>query len=79
MGLSMIVKALNPAQIVLGGEITGAWDIIEPVIRTELGKRALTREAAKTPVVPERAGSLPRLRGAIALVAAPAFAAHQVG
>ena len=70
LGLSTIVKALNPAQIVLGGEITGAWDIIEPAIRAEMKKGALTREAAETPVVPERAGSLPRLRGAIALVAA---------
>jgi predicted NBD/HSP70 family sugar kinase len=79
LGLSMIVKALNPAQILLGGEITGAWDIIEPAIRAELSRGALTREAAETPVIPERAGSLPRLRGAIALVAAPVFAAPQVG
>ncbi len=54
-------------------------DLIEPTIRAEIARRALTRAGAVTPVVPEPAGSLPRLRGAIALVAAPAFAAPQIG
>ena len=79
IGLSMIVQALNPAQIFVGGEITGAWDVLEPALRAEIARRALTRRAAETPLVPEPAGSLPRLRGAIALVAAPVYAAPQVG
>ena len=79
LGLSVIVNALNPAQIFIGGEITAAWDLVEPSIRAEIGQRALTRQAAETPVIPEPGGGLPRLRGAIALVAAPAFAAPQVG
>ena len=79
IGLSTIVQALNPAQIFVGGEITGAWDLVEPALRTEIARRALTRRAAETPLVPEPAGSLPRLRGAIALVAAPVYAAPQVG
>jgi predicted NBD/HSP70 family sugar kinase len=79
IGVSMIVQALNPAQIVVGGEITGAWDLIEPAIRTEVARRALTPRAAETPVIPEPAGRMPRLRGAIALVAAPVYAAPQVG
>ena len=79
IGISTIVQALNPAQIFVGGEITGAWDMIEPALRAEIARRALTRRAAETPLVPEPAGSLPRLRGAIALVAAPVYAAPQVG
>ena len=79
IGVSMIVQALNPAQIVVGGEITGAWDLIEPAIRAEVARRALTPRAAETPVIPEPAGRMPRLRGAIALVAAPVYAAPQVG
>src|ERR1041385_1266292 len=79
IGVSMIVQALNPAQIVVGGEITRAWDLIEPAIRTEVARRALTPRAAETPVIPEPAGRMPRLRGAIALVAAPVYAAPQVG
>ena len=79
LGLAVMVNALNPAQIFIGGEITAAWDLIEAPIRAEIEARALTRQAAATPVVPEPGGGLPRLRGAIALVAAPAFAAPQVG
>jgi N-acetylglucosamine repressor len=79
IGVSMIVQALNPAQIVVGGEITGAWDLIEPAIRAAVARRALTPRAAETPVIPEPAGRMPRLRGAIALVAAPVYAAPQVG
>ena len=79
IGVSMIVQALNPAQIVVGGEITGAWDLVEPAIRAEVARRALTPRAAETPVLPEPAGRMPRLRGAIALVAAPVYAAPQVG
>jgi predicted NBD/HSP70 family sugar kinase len=78
LGLSVIVHALNPARVIIGGEITGAWDLVEPAIREEIARRALTRAAAETPVVAEPAGSFPRLRGAIALVAARAFAAPQV-
>ena len=79
LGLSVIINALNPEQIIIGGEITGAWELIEGPIRAEAQRRALTREAAATPVIPAPTGSLPRLRGAIALVAAPVFAAPHVG
>jgi predicted NBD/HSP70 family sugar kinase len=78
LGLGMIINALNPSRIYLGGEITAAWDHIEPVIRTAVKERALTAAAASTPIVPEQVGGLPRLRGATALVAAPVFAAPRV-
>ncbi len=32
-GLAVIINTLNPAQIFVGGEITEAWDQIEPIIR----------------------------------------------
>jgi N-acetylglucosamine repressor len=77
-GLAIIVNALNPSQIFVGGEITAAWDLFAPVVRAEIRQRALTAGAAATPIVPDVAGSYPRLRGATALVAAPTFAAPQV-
>ncbi len=78
LGLAMIVNALNPARIVVGGEITGAWDRIGPVIRAEVRARALSSAAADTPIVPEQPDSYPRLRGATALLAARAFAAPRI-
>lgn len=79
LGLATIINALNPARIFVGGEITAAWDRIEAPVRAEVETRALTPAAAATPILPEQAGVSPRLRGATALVTAPAFAAPRVG
>jgi N-acetylglucosamine repressor len=77
-GLAVIINTLNPAQIVVGGEITDIWDQIAPTIRGVIRERALTALAAATLLVPDPADSYPRLRGAAALVAAPLYAAPQV-
>lgn len=77
-GLAIIVNGLNPGRIFVGGEIAQAWDLVEPVIRHVVGERALTDDAALTPISPEPGTEYPRLRGATALVIAPMFAAPQV-
>jgi predicted NBD/HSP70 family sugar kinase len=76
--LAVIIKALSPAQICVGGEITEAWEEIEPVLVRAIADRALTDSAAATPVYPEKATAQARLRGATALVAAPRFAAPAI-
>ncbi|MFN2604371.1 MAG: ROK family protein [Gemmatimonadaceae bacterium] len=78
VGIASMVNAVNPELIFVGGEITEAWELFAPEISTAIEARALTREAARTPVIPEAPGSHPRLTGAIALVAAGAFAAPVV-
>ena len=77
-GLANVVNVLNPAQLYVGGEITEAWDRIGPIVRAAIAERALTTSAANTPIVTEPATSYPRLRGATALITAPAYAAPQV-
>jgi predicted NBD/HSP70 family sugar kinase len=78
VGLAMIVNSINPSRIFVGGEVTAAWDLIGPGVRAEIEMRALTAQAAATPVIPEQSVGYPRLRGACALVAAPTFAAPTV-
>lgn len=78
LGLSMIVNTINPSRIFVGGEITAAWDLIEPHVRAAIRERALAPSPAATPIIPEQVGGYPRLRGAMALVAAPVFAAPRV-
>jgi predicted NBD/HSP70 family sugar kinase len=78
LGLASVINALDPARVYIGGEITLAWDLIEETVRQALGERALTPEAAATSIRPVAAGEYPRLQGAAALVAAPAFAAPVV-
>ncbi len=78
VGLALVVNALDPAVVYIGGEITGAWDLVEPSLRAAFLERALTPAVAATPIRPVAAIEYPRLRGAAALVTAPAFAAPVV-
>ncbi len=74
VGLASVVNTFDPACVYVGGEITRAWDLIEPTVRMAIAERALTAAAAATPIRPVSATEYSRLRGAAALVAAPAYA-----
>jgi predicted NBD/HSP70 family sugar kinase len=78
LGLASIVNAIDPTRIYIGGEIVAAWDMIEPAVRVALAERALSPDAAKTEIRTVPLDDYPRLRGAAALIAAPAFAAPAV-
>jgi predicted NBD/HSP70 family sugar kinase len=79
LGLAAIVNALNPARIVVGGEIAVAWDLIRVQVLEALAERTLTQGTAATPVIPEPHDPQTRLRGAATLVVAPVFAAPTIG
>jgi len=78
LGLASVITALSPAQIIVGGEITSAWDLIGPTVLAEARGRTLTDLAAATPIIPATGGEHPRLRGAAALLVARDFAAPKV-
>jgi predicted NBD/HSP70 family sugar kinase len=78
-GLAVVVSALNPKRIYLGGEVTAAWDLLEPSMRKSLAEGTITTAARETPIFATGATSEYRLMGAIALVAAPNYAAPKVG
>jgi predicted NBD/HSP70 family sugar kinase len=78
LGLASIVNSVDPARIYIGGEITTAWSLIEPIVRSALRERTLTDFGGATEIHIVPAEDHPRLRGAVALVAAPAFAAPMV-
>jgi predicted NBD/HSP70 family sugar kinase len=78
LGLASVVNVLDPARVYIGGEITAAWDLIEATVRSAMAERVLTPGAASTPIRAVGSGEYPRLQGAAALVAAPAFAAPVV-
>lgn len=79
VGLAGIVNALNPARIIVGGEVALAWDLLGGTVRAAMAARTLTADAAATTVVPEPSDGQTRLRGAAALIVAPLFAAPTVG
>ena len=78
LGLASIINALDPTFVDIGGEITEAWDLIEPFVREAVMERTLTRELGRTTIRIVPAAEHPRLRGAVAMVTSPAFAAPKV-
>jgi len=78
LGLASIINSLDPSRIYIGGEITTAWSLIEPIVRGAVRERTLTDFGGTTEIHIVPAEEHPRLRGAVALVAAPAFAAPMV-
>jgi len=78
LGLASIINSVDPGRVYIGGEITAAWDLIESSVRAALAERALTGPTARTDIRTVSVDEHPRLRGAAALVAAPAFAAPMV-
>jgi N-acetylglucosamine repressor len=77
LGLVTIIHGIDPACVYVGGDITTAWDLIEPIMRAALAERSLTGEEIRTVIQPSQI-EYPRLRGAAALVAAPIFAAPRL-
>lgn len=77
-GIAAVVNVLDPTRVFIGGEIICVWDLIEADVREAMAARALTPSAAATELQPVATSEHPRLRGAAALVTAPAFAAPVV-
>ncbi len=78
LGLASIINAIDPSCVYVGGEITEAWDLIESEVNDAIRERTLTKELGATAIRVVPAVENPRLRGAVALVTAPAFAAPKV-
>jgi predicted NBD/HSP70 family sugar kinase len=78
-GLAAVVSTFNPGRIFVGGEVTSAWNLIAGPIRGALRAGTLTDVGRETPVIPDRNPGEYRLLGAVALIAAPTFAAPKVG
>jgi N-acetylglucosamine repressor len=78
LGLASIINVIDPTRVYIGGEIMAAWDLIEPAVRNALAERALSPAAVDTDFRVVPAEDQPRLRGAAALVSAPAYAAPAV-
>jgi predicted NBD/HSP70 family sugar kinase len=78
LGLASVLNAYDPARVYVGGEITSAWDLIQPAVRSGLAERVLMPAAASIDLRTVASSEYPRLQGAAALVSAPAFAAPVV-
>jgi predicted NBD/HSP70 family sugar kinase len=76
IGLSVLVTGLAPEAVVVVGEVTRVWERVWPVVEKAIQQRAFTHAATR--ILPTNPENLPRLRGAIALVAQRNFAVPQI-
>src|SRR5437764_9916001 len=70
LGLASIINVVDPSRIYIGGEITEAWDLIEPHVREAIKERTFTSDLGRISIGIVPAMEYPRLRGAAALVTA---------
>ncbi len=77
-GLAAVVNAVDPACVYVSGEITSAWETLAPIVRAALDERTLEPCRGQVEIKVVAVETLPRLRGAAALVTSPAFAAPVV-
>jgi predicted NBD/HSP70 family sugar kinase len=78
IGIANLINSVSPALVVVGGEITTAWDLIEPAVRESVRARSLTTVSAETPVAIEADEDRLRLKGGTCLVLAPVLVAPEV-
>lgn len=77
-GIANLINSVSPALVVVGGEITAAWDLIEPAVRESVRSRSLTSVSAETPLAIETEEDRLRLKGGTCLVLAPVLVAPEV-
>ncbi|MCU1266918.1 MAG: hypothetical protein JWM21_3236 [Acidobacteria bacterium] len=74
IGISNLVVGFSPEVVVVGGEISRAWSLIESAL-TETIDRSVRRGLPTARIVPSTLGSNPSLVGALSLVLANKFGA----
>jgi predicted NBD/HSP70 family sugar kinase len=75
IGIAVIINALAPEEVIVGGEVIAGWNLVGPSLRNELAKRVLTDASVHTPILTEPSDRDTRLQGAVVLVMGPEFAA----
>ena len=78
IGIATVLDSLDPEALIVGGDISLGWELVEPIIRAQVKARALSPAAAETPILPSEISGRPGLTGAIALVLGNQFVVPQV-
>ena len=76
VGLAILVTGLAPDVVVVVGDMTRAWSRVWPIVDQAIRERSFTH--ASTRILPTDPENLPRLRGAIALVAQKHFTLPEI-
>jgi predicted NBD/HSP70 family sugar kinase len=67
-GIAGLVNGLDPEVIVIGGEVTRAWGLVEPILLEETKRNLLSNYAQRIPIRRSTFDVRPSLKGALTLV-----------
>ncbi|HZS03740.1 MAG TPA: ROK family protein [Blastocatellia bacterium] len=79
VGIAGLVNGLDPEAVIIGGEITKAWGLIEPIITGEVTRNVLDPRAREIPIRRSAFEVRPTLKGALALVLNEQLSVPHVG
>lgn len=79
IGLTGLINGLDPEVIVIGGEITKAWGLIEPIIAQEVRRNVLNPEGRQVPLRRSTFDVRPSLKGALTLVLSDLLSVPHLG
>ena len=68
LGITGLVNGLDPEVVVIGGEITKAWGLVEPILAAETRRSLLAPRARHVPIRRSAFEVRPSLKGALTLV-----------
>ena len=79
IGITGLINGLDPEVVVIGGEITKAWGLIEPIIAEETRRNLLAPHAPKVPIRRSTFEVRPSLKGALTLIQKDLLSVPHVG
>ena len=68
IGITGLINGLDPEVVVIGGEITKAWGVIEPIIVEETKRNLLAPRAHRVAIRQSAFEVRPSLKGALTLI-----------
>jgi len=74
IGISNLIVGFSPEAVVVGGEITRAWHLVEHALQETIA-HSVRRGLPSAKILPSTLGESPTLRGALSLILAEKFAA----
>lgn len=74
IGISNLVVGFSPKVVVVGGEITRAWDLVQDALKQTI-EHSVRRGLPSARILPSTLGGNPTLMGALSLILAGKFAA----
>lgn len=78
MGIANILKAIDPATIIVGGRLCAAWDLIAPELNETVRNQTFAGAPGATTILPTSLAARPSLLGAAAIVQRRIFSDERV-